>query len=422
MCNTMASRLEQSSQQSPPRLALRTLTINTRSREGGKHFRISKPHQPTQTRTHRTRQGRQTEPPRRMTLQLPPRRITLQLPPDQHARASIVFNAVRSMPQLANRTPRACPSEDAHSADKFQLEVPKYCTYSLLGDWRLPALTARDIQDLRDASINDIRQLYDRHLPYVPDLTTLKVVVSKTMPRVYRAFINTFDFSIELNDHTIPWAEITDARIQRIERQFDVLEALAVLAQRPQPGQLSVDLQPSISVQILKHHRPPPGVCNLLVRHLKAYSAKLGKYVVKLAYKYMHFIPGRSGPPFLPLHFRVSDYISTVTHVLHLLDQSLLENSHGDDLATDRAALLVIHATLLIHQHAKTIPLFPPCGLLRCIDKDASDAYMTFEGFLAAAHARDLAETAIGQLPGEGAELLQKSDEVRTLLAPPRSI
>ncbi|OAA36103.1 hypothetical protein NOR_07709 [Metarhizium rileyi] len=48
--------------------------------------------------------------------------------------------------------------------------------------------------------------------------------------RMYRPFLNTFDFDVDPNDETIPWAELKDSKLQKIKAQFAVLEMLAELS------------------------------------------------------------------------------------------------------------------------------------------------------------------------------------------------
>ncbi|TWU70463.1 hypothetical protein ED733_000542 [Metarhizium rileyi] len=78
------------------------------------------------------------------------------------------------------------------------------------------------------------RFLQRRRIPYAPDLATLEVV-SKSLNdpmawRMYRPFLNTFDFDVDPNDETIPWAELKDTKLQKIKAQFAVLEMLAELS------------------------------------------------------------------------------------------------------------------------------------------------------------------------------------------------
>ena len=103
---------------------------------------------------------------------------------------------------------------------------------------------------------------------------------------------------------------------------------------------------------------------------------------------------------------RIDNYLPIVDHVLNLIDQSIRDGGmRNSDLLCDRASLLIIQAVMLIHQHAKVIPVYASEGLFRKSSDDTADSYTTYEGFVSVAHTRHMAEKAIGELTEVGGKL-----------------
>ncbi|KAI1422631.1 hypothetical protein F5Y12DRAFT_607967 [Xylaria sp. FL1777] len=99
-------------------------------------------------------------------------------------------------------------------------------------------------------------------------------------------------------------------------------------------------------------------------------------------------------------------HLPILDHVLNLIDQSICDGGmQNSNLLRDRASLLIIQAVMLIHQHAKVIPVYSSNGLFRTSGNDTVDSYTTYEGFVSVAQARLMAEKAVGELTEIGGKL-----------------
>ncbi|KAI1502221.1 hypothetical protein F5X99DRAFT_427614 [Biscogniauxia marginata] len=378
------------------RQPLMNLTINPKPR--GAQHRISKPGPTNPARTRRVR-PRATQS----------RERSLQLSPEQRDRAIATFNALQCRRRFAKRTPRVSRQyHDDMSCGRIGLEYPRYRLWRLLGDRTLPTLKRRDVQCLRQTLIQDISQLYALHLPYIPDLTKLEVMakaVRGTIWDTYWPLLDTFDFDIDVNDPDVPWMELRDTRIRIVEAQFDVLEQLAVLSQSPHHQRVTADLQPDVVAQVLRQHTPPEQQCIAIIRLVNTYSTELGQFMIESARKHLCRLAWRNES--VPLtQVATLGYSCTTNHVLGLLDQSTQDSPFKDDtLLLDRAALLVVYATLLVQLHAKTIKVLASHGLLENSSNDTADSYTTYEHFASVVQASNAAEEAIRELAEKGIKL-----------------
>ncbi|KAI0539435.1 hypothetical protein GGR58DRAFT_464293 [Xylaria digitata] len=387
------------------RQPLKSLTIN---KAHARHHRVSKPRQPdrAKAKTH----------PLHPRVNRPKRKL-LRLKPEQRSRAIAIFNALGHIERVAKRVPQLCPQQSDDAARcQVQLEYPWYRFSKCLRGRSLPDLGGLNLPELRKYIIQDLDLLYTQHIPYTPDLTKLsvveKILISPGMRPTFRPFIGAldFDFDIDINDPNIPWAELMWTRRQMIEAQFDVVELLVALSESAQvPSErLSIDLDPSIVGKILESLHPPTEPSGQVIRQLNGYSTELGRFMIDKGWANLRCLPRRT-EPMVPSDWkedRLDNYLPMVDHVLSLIDQSIRDEGMRDiNLLRDRASLLIIQATMLIHQHAEVIPVYSSEGLFRKSGIDTVDSYTTYEGFKSVVRARHTAEEAVGELADLGGKL-----------------
>lgn len=126
------------------------------------------------------------------------------------------------------------------------------------------------------------------------------------------------DFRQHRNEH----------RDQRLDQHLDV--------------QLKLD--PDTVVHVLETHRPAPDICVLVIRHVKAYSTRLARFVSKDARNHLYTLGRRSSPA---ENGWTIHYCNTVQHTLQLQLQLSSEDGMDDQLLADRAILFIIYAALL---------------------------------------------------------------------------
>lgn len=183
---------------------------------------------------------------------------------------------------------------------------------------------------------------------------------------------------------------------------------LAVLSLSLSHQTMTVDLEPTCVARILRKHRPPVQQQNLVIRHVKKYSAELGQFVIELTRDHLRRLPWRTSPPTAPTRNATFDRCATVGHILDLINQSFKDEDGGtkhDSLRKDRAALLVVYASLFIHQHAKVVNAIASRGLLERSSKDTAGSYISQDGFNSVIRARQMAEEALDELAKQGLEL-----------------
>ncbi|KAI0423679.1 hypothetical protein F5Y09DRAFT_348548 [Xylaria sp. FL1042] len=387
------------------RQPLKRLTIN---KAYARDHRVSKPRQPDRAKAKtRTLHPRANQAGHKL----------LQLKPEQRDRAIAIFNALQHMERFAKRAPQLCPQQsDDPARHQVELEYPWYRFSKCLDGRSLPDLRGLDLPELRKYILQDLDLLYAQHLPYTPDLTRLAVVekmpIRPGVRPAFRPFIGAldFDFDIDINDPTIPWAELRRTRRQMVEAQFDVVELLVALSESAEvlSERVSIDLDPSIVGKILQKLRPPTKESGQIIRHLNGYSAELGRFMIEIGWSNLLSIPRRTKPTVTSdwKEDRIDNYLPIVDHVLSLIDQSIHEGGmRNSNLLRDRASLLIIQAVMLIHQHAKVIPVYSSDGLFRKSSKETVDSYTTYEGFVSVTHARRMAEKAVGELTEVGGKL-----------------
>jgi len=152
-----------------------------------------------------------------------------QLKPEQQDRAIAILNALQHMERFAERAPQLRPQQsDDPAHGQVVLEYPWHRFSKCLRGRSLPDLKKLDLPELRRCVVQDLDLLYAQHFPYTPDLTRLAVVENISIRPAFRPFIGAldFDFDIDINDPTVPWAELMRTRRQMVEAQFDVVEVI----------------------------------------------------------------------------------------------------------------------------------------------------------------------------------------------------
>ncbi|RYP18853.1 hypothetical protein DL766_008587 [Monosporascus sp. MC13-8B] len=274
------------------------------------------------------------------------------------------------------------------------------------------SLTRNTIRRLRDDLINTVSQLYDAHVAYVLDLATFSVVKKLSTcgkEAVFVPFLDTFDFDKRPDNPTTSWEDLKNEQVAIVKAHFDVLEVTSIapttlLAELSESSTLShpptirVDLQPDIAVKVVKQSRPHDNQFNWVIRSMNMYSPELGQLVVEHARWRARTLPPRTDLADMSTNNSIRDDCSTISHVLGLLDQYMRNRraEYGD--LVDRAALLVVHAVLLIHLHAKAIAAVHSRGILEMNSDGTADAYTSYDNFQAVAKARSLAKEAICRL------------------------
>lgn len=222
-------------------------------------------------------------------------------------------------------------------------------------------------------------------------------------------FFDTFDFDVSVNDPTTPWADLKQKQIGVIGAYFDVLEQLAKLSksqQAPQSPQAPTALHPDAVARVLARFRPPEGHANRVIRSVAAYSPELGRLAAANARRRTWTLVTRKDLAAASAAGSIGDHCATTRHVLDLMDRHVEEprTRYGD--AVDRAKLLVVHAALLTHLHARRVAPSQSRQIL-CMDVDAdadvdhagaADEYGSHEGFEAVVEVRRLVREAACRL------------------------
>lgn len=195
-----------------PRRPLTGLPINTRL--GSYPNGVCKPtsRNPTNTRNRPTSR---------------PRTRPVNLRPEQIKSATAIFEKLRVIPHLSNRTPTLRPLGDNADCDQYELEYPPHRLWELAGDPFLPRLTKDMLRCLRDDLIDTVSRLYEARIAFILDFATFSVVKKLSSRRgeaVFVPFLDTFDFDRHPADPTIPWKGLKNEQLSLVMAHFDVLE------------------------------------------------------------------------------------------------------------------------------------------------------------------------------------------------------
>ncbi|KAI1749358.1 hypothetical protein F4782DRAFT_513466 [Xylaria castorea] len=197
-------------------------------------------------------------------------------------------------------------------------------------------VSAEDIRSLLGNLLSDINKLYNAHIAYTPDITTL-LVAEKRNERTLWPFIDTFDFSKHVDDQAVPWEDLKKKTVELVKSQFYVLEQLARLRDSWQTLPSFVKFQPDSVVEILQWTHAPQQ--HLFFRQVNRYLLKFGKYIYIVVESLICSLHPRTGPADEFVNNRVRDGFFTISHTLGLLDQYLEDRQIEHSDLADQAKL-----------------------------------------------------------------------------------
>lgn len=143
---------------------------------------------------------------------------------------------------------------------------------------------------------------------------------------------------------------------------------------------------------------PHDDLRNWIIGSVSGYSPELGRLAVRHACRRARTLPPRTDLAEKATNDSIRGHCFAVSHVLGLLDMYRQDRQVEKSDLVDWAALLVVHAVLLIHLHAKAIGVVHSQGLLDMNSDGTAEAYTSCEDFQAVAKVRSLARIAISQL------------------------
>ncbi|KAJ2987183.1 hypothetical protein NUW58_g4645 [Xylaria curta] len=328
--------------------------------------------------------------------------------------AARIFARLPIIPGLSCPSPRLC------GQNRSRLEMQRECpTYGL---WKavdmihkicppyVPRMYVQDVRQLRDTLLNDTSILCASQIALNVDVTVLYVArksATKRRPGVYVPFLENFDLGMlkSQDGFESDWAQHERDLVQKVKKQFDVLELLSQLASSPESQQQNhnnIDLDPETVVHILKATRPSPDMLDLVICRVQKYAPMLAEYVVEHAVLQLYALGKRREP--LESE-RTRHHCNTVRHLVKLgpSDEDAQQQAH---LLAGRATLLILYAALLIHLHSNIITVHDSKGLLQLDDpNDSPGAYASHENFLSVTQARCEARKAVRDLYAMGGKL-----------------
>ncbi|RYO85070.1 hypothetical protein DL766_006529 [Monosporascus sp. MC13-8B] len=331
--------------------------------------------------------------------------------PEQFDCALRIFTRLPAIPGLASQAPRLC----GQNRDRLEIELryPDYGLWRIVdrvhscGDRTTTLLRVQDVRQLRDAFLSDLSILCASEIAYGTDISTLRIAHQRRPSSVFLPFLDTFDLNMSAKQegNASHWEKHERDMIQKVNTEFKVLELLAQLSSSPKSRQQSqcniTNLDAEVVAHVLEAAQPRSDIGNLVVRHVKRYSPGLGRFVARNAQRHLYTLGKRTSPPDRSSQGRTVDYCTTVRHVLQL--------GPGDEsvhLLADRAALLVVYATLLVQLHANAIAEHDSQGVLWLdCPGDSPDAYTNYKNFQSVAQARYEAKKAVQDLYAAGGKL-----------------
>lgn len=273
---------------------------------------------------------------------------------------------------------------------------------------RLTQLTTFEVRTLRAILKHDIPILYDAHIPYKLDISTMLISrewSGKLRSYVFKPLIDIFNLDLDPQDDSVPWDVHRESMIETASAQFAVLQVISEATCGPTHLGIRDNLQPDAAVDMLEKCRPPIDACNFVVRHVARYSPKLGRYMSRLAGNYLLTLPSREGFPERPDQL-AQGFHHTVYHVLRLL-RALAETENREEgkLLAGQAALLTVYTALLVHKFAKDIICDSSRGLVALNKDEACEMYIGIAPFKAVSNTRQELAEAIAALRAIGGEL-----------------
>ncbi|RYO89854.1 hypothetical protein DL766_010486 [Monosporascus sp. MC13-8B] len=335
--------------------------------------------------------------------------------PEQFDCAVRIFTGLPAIPGLAGQAPRLRGQN--RNRLEIELQYPDYGLWRVVdrvhpcGDRTTTLLRVQDIRQLRDAFLNDLSILCASQIACNTDISTLRIAHRRRPSSAFVPFLDIFDLNmcVEQGGNKIHWVKHKRDMVQKVKTQFEVLELLAQLSSPRESWQQNrynnTDLDAEAVAHVLEAAKPPSNIGNLVIRHVKRYSPELARFAAGNAQLHLYTLGKRTSPPDRSSQGRTVDYCNTVRHVLQLGSG----NGHIQQyvrLLADRAALLVIYATLLVQLYGNVIVEHDSQGVLRLdCPGDSPDAYTTYKSFQSVAQARYEAKKAIQDLYAAGGKL-----------------
>ncbi|KAI0818325.1 hypothetical protein GGR55DRAFT_674157 [Xylaria sp. FL0064] len=306
---------------------------------------------------------------------------------EQRDRAVAYYKKLKALP-LLSLVPRV-RSQNTHIANSAAIELvyPTDIINPLIdricrGHPQYEVLSQSEVRDMRYILTRDIETLYDAHIPYKPNVSTM--------------FISWWC------NESITWTVLKEETIKSANAQLDVVEALSdscynVL--RP----LHADLEPDIAVDILEaskfHHQER----TFIFLRVSRYSSKLGRFMAQSAQRSLRSTPSRATALTESQTLFVSKYHDAVAHVLQLIDTpQAAESAEQKELVKERAALLIVYASLLEHLHVKIIKEDFSMGVLA--GKKTPEMYKDMNQFQLVADANRRSKEAFNALSTIGCD------------------
>lgn len=343
-----------------------------------------------------------------------------QVLPEHHERVMFIYNKIEALSLPLKSFGPHVPSSDIHEAEMgvIRLEYRKGDFQSLVRHIyndsipRLTQLTRLHVKTLRAILEHDIPILYNAHIPYKLDISTMLITKAwswKLQREIFKPLIDSFNLDLDPQDDSIPWVAHRESVLKSAGAQFAVIEAIAEAITgyyNPPP----TSLQPDVATDVLEKCRPPIEACSFVIRYVARYSTNLGRYMSRLAGNYLLTLPSRRGAS--ECHEELAqDLRNAVAHVLRLADAPAeTEDIQQEQLLADRVALLTVYAALLVHIHAKDIICDSSRHLLTLEKDETSEMYTGTAQFKVVRDARRRLTEAICALRAVGGEL---DDEAR---------
>ncbi|KAK8073323.1 hypothetical protein PG994_004222 [Apiospora phragmitis] len=204
----------------------------------------------------------------------------------------------------------------------------------------------------------------------------------KPGPLRARAFIETFDTSLDMSDSTISWEELAKGRIKNAEDHFRVLEGLVTLSESPSTHEPSTVLDPRAVASLLPEYPLKSHHKSLVIRCVATYWRELERLVIEDALSHLHSLRKRADIPQV-LNHRARNIASQISHLLRLVD-SARQGRHTRVVASDeyasllrhRSAFMTLHTCLTIHRYIRRIDVDCSQGLLEMSKRYTAELYV----------------------------------------------
>ncbi|KAI3322826.1 hypothetical protein HD806DRAFT_115727 [Xylariaceae sp. AK1471] len=346
---------------------------------------------------------------------LPPKILTHSFDnAEQFDCAVHIFTRLPIIGGLAGPSPRLCGQN--RSRLEMEREYPTHRLWKAVDMVRktcpphVPRMYVQDVRQLRDTLLSDLSILCASQIALNVDVAVLSVACKRATKRrqpMYVPFLENFDLDMHKSQDGFEsdWVQHERDLVQKVKKQFDVVELLSQLASSPESQQQNhnnTDLDSETVVHILEETRPSPDMLDLVIRRVPKYTPMLADYVVKHARLQLYTLGKRTSP--LRSERTVHHY-NAVRHLVQLgpSDEDVQQHTH---LLVGRATLLIIYATLLIQLHANVITVHDSKGLLQLdYPNDSPDAYTSHDNFVSVTQARCKAREAVQSLYAMGGNL-----------------